>query len=192
MDFDWKKIGVKLAGAALPVLGAAVSGPLGATAGGVLADFLGVENTPEAVSNALDDPKAITALKKAKLESDTQITLAYIASENEKLKIVNNTMRTEANSFDAFVRRWRPFYGYCLAVTWTIQMILTTIYIGNALTNPEINFAAAIAPLVSVYTILAGMWTVALTVLGVSVHSRTKDKQIGNGEKLLSYIKGDN
>lgn len=190
MDIDWKKVGNKLRGA-LPVLGGALGGPLGATAGGVIADFLGVDNSPEAVMTALDDPKAILALKKAKLESDTQITLAYIASENEKLKIVNNTMQTEANSFDAFVRRWRPFYGYCLAVTWTIQMVLTTIYIGSALTNPEVDFAAAIAPLVSVYTILAGMWTVALTVLGVSVHNRTKDKQIGNADKILGYIKGD-
>lgn len=190
MDIDWQKVGNKLKGA-LPVLGGALGGPLGASAGGLIASVLGVDNSPEAVMTALNDPNAILELKKAELESNTQITLAYIASENERLKIVNNTMRNEANSFDAFVRRWRPFYGYCLAVTWTVQMILTTVYIGGALTDPNVDFAAAIAPLVSVYTILAGMWTVALTVLGVSVHSRTKDKQISAPAKVMNYLKGD-
>lgn len=190
MNIDWGFIGNKLK-SALPVLATALGGPLAGAAGKVVADLLGVENNPEAVLTALEDPQAIVTLKKAEIESHKEITLAYVAAETRRLEIVNKTMRNEANSFDAFVRRWRPFYGYCLAVTWTIQMILTTYYIGNALTNPNIDFTAAVAPLVSVYTILAGMWTVALAVLGVSVHNRTKDKQISAFERAKEYIKGD-
>lgn len=190
MKLDWSVIGDKLI-TTLPILGAALGGPLGGAAGKVVSEILGVENNPEAVMTALGDPQAIITLKQAQIESDKQITLAYVAAETRRLEIVNKTIRNEANSFDWFVRRWRPFYGYCLAVTWTIQMIMITYYIGDALTDTNVKFAEAVAPLVSVFTIIAGMWTVALTVLGVSVHSRTKDKQISIPQRIKDYVKGD-
>lgn len=189
MSVDWKVVGQKLV-SSLPVLATALGGPLAGVAGGVVANLLGVEESPQSVLDALSDPAAVERLKISEIEANEKIQLAYLASETERLKAVNLTMRNEANSFDPFVRRWRPFYGYCLAVTWTIQMIMTTYYIGDALTNPEIDFATAVAPLMSVYTILAGMWTVALTVLGVSVHNRTKDKQVGLVGKAAEYLKG--
>lgn len=170
------KIGEYLA-PVLPIAANAIAGPLPALALEAISKALGVDNSEEAVEMALRDPQKVLELKAKGIESDTNIILAQTAAITRRQEIVNKTIQTEANSFDAFVRRWRPFYGYCLAITWTIQMILSTIYIGQALNDPEIDFAAKMGGLVSVYSIMGGMWTVALTVLGVAVHKRSQDKQ---------------
>lgn len=65
---EWSDIGKTVASAA-PLLGGALGGPLGAAAGSLISSFFGVDDTPEAVDEAIrKDPNAIIKLKQ--IESD--------------------------------------------------------------------------------------------------------------------------
>lgn len=121
-----------------------------------------------------------------------------LEEDTKRLKAVNKTMQKEANSTDSFVRRWRPFYGYCVAISWFIQMTLFSFALAYTIIKNPAQLPTIITALASVFTALAGLWGIALTVLGVSVHQRSKDKQIAAGHpsgpgmlaQLLPKLKG--
>jgi hypothetical protein len=81
MDFDWKQIVGPLVGAGGTVLGGLIGGPAGAVlgplAGKALAEALGVEPTPDAVSDALARPDAGAVV--AKVEAGHGPALAAAA-----------------------------------------------------------------------------------------------------------------
>tara|TARA_R110000772_G_scaffold125384_1_gene232059 strand:+ start:4800 stop:5291 length:492 start_codon:yes stop_codon:yes gene_type:complete len=57
-----------------PIVGTALGGPAGAAIGGMVSSALGVDNTPDAVDQALrTDPDAALKLKKFELENDKSI-----------------------------------------------------------------------------------------------------------------------
>ncbi len=70
---DWKDIAGKLITMGAPAIGTALGGPLGGTIGGVLGNIvaseLGVEATPQAVADKINDPGADTEVIKAQLSS---------------------------------------------------------------------------------------------------------------------------
>ena len=82
-------------------------------------------------------------------------------------------MRTEALSDDPFVRRWRPFFGYVVAVSWGCLMFAAGYVI--------VDDPAKAPSVLSAIGALTGMWGIALAVLGVSVYQRSKDKQASAG-----------
>ena len=45
-----------------------------------------------------------------------------LARDTQTLKSINRTIRAEVGSEDAFVRRWRPSFGYAVALTWIMTM----------------------------------------------------------------------
>jgi len=86
---DWGDIKDAVASVA-PTLGTALAGPAGGAVGGLLASALGVEQTPEAVSQAIKaDPQAAVKLReveagleKARLESRSSIITAEASGES--------------------------------------------------------------------------------------------------------------
>ena len=167
----------------LPILGTALGGPIGGAAGSVIAKLLGVEETPDAVLAEIErNPAVLGKLKAAEIESNTAIIIAAQAAETEKLRIVNETIRNESNSNDTFVRRWRPFYGYCVALSWFLQMTcFSLMFAFIAIKHPQY-----LSNTIQQFAILSGalltLWGVALAVLGVSVHKRSMDKKLGNAK----------
>ncbi|MEK9846117.1 3TM-type holin, partial [Thalassospira sp.] len=93
-----------------------------------------------------------------------------LARDTETLKSVNRTIRAEVASEDVFVRRWRPSFGYAVALTW----IMTMGAIAYAIILTPLQAPAIIAALVNTSPI----WGIALGVLGVSVVKRSADKKI--------------
>jgi len=85
---DWKDLAGTLAKAGAPIIGAALGGPIGGTIGGIVGKFiaeaLGVEETPEAVNNAIQtgDPATVNAAL-ASADAQAQVELeklkAYLA-----------------------------------------------------------------------------------------------------------------
>lgn len=134
---------------------------------------------------------AVTALKAdpAKLiEFQRQLgdlEIRLFEEETERMRIVNQTMRAEAGVEDRYVRRWRPTIGYVVAG----QLALLGLAI----------FAAVIGGVVAAFqgkpdvvqVLLEGMGTLMsslsiilgteLTVLGVNIAQRSKDKQVAAG-----------
>lgn len=176
---NWSDVGKAVAGFA-PLLGGVVGGPAGAGVGTIIASAFGVEDKPKAVMDAIkSDPDA--ALKLIQVELDNKVALQEL--ELQRLQVVNKTMQAEIASDDPFVRRWRPFYGYAVAISWSVQMLgFTFMFVYTALKSP-----ASLPTLIQQFALLSGslvtLWGIALAVLGVSVHKRSKDKEI-KGIKL--------
>ena len=97
-------------------------------------------------------------------------TMAKVDSDEvrEIIREVNATARVEAQSDDGYVRRMRPTFGYIMAFTWALQMVAIawTIFM-----KPE-----AAGSVVGALGELTVMWSVGLSVLGVYVYRRSKEK----------------
>ena len=170
---DWSKVAGAVAKAA-PILGTALGGPLGGVAGALVASLFGVEAEPGQVEAAIAaDPEAAIKLRRLEQEHARQLTRMTLEAETARLAEVNRTMRAEYGSSDAFVRRWRPLFGYMIALTWGLQ----TCAIAFAMVvEPE--YAAGI---VNAVVALTPMWGVALSVLGINIVKRSQDKAVAAG-----------
>ena len=191
------KIG-KVLGQAAPIVGGLLGGPAAGAITSILSQTLGVKDEPDAVLHALEnDPEAIERIKTLEIQQKTDLTrlqitaeTARIVSDNtadtERLAEVNKTMRVEASSADPVVRRARSSFIYCMSFSWTIQMTAFAIAI---IYDPD-----GLAKIGGIMVPLAGMWSIALGVIGVAVRERSKDKAVAAGlapkEGLLSSIIG--
>lgn len=179
---NWKDIAGKVTDFA-PAIGSALGGPAGGAAGTVLASVFGTEDSPDAVSKAIQqDPEAAAKLKQAELDHAAEMRRMVIEAETNRLTQVNRTIRSEAAADDAYVRRWRPTFGYLAAVTWALQ--------SGGLVYAIIAEPSAAPKIIEAVGSLSMMWSVALGVLGVSVHQRSKDKQVKAGQQPKGMIQG--
>lgn len=172
---DWSWDGVKeVIGKAAPLLGSAL-GPGGAAAGALVAGLFGVENTPDAIGKAIQsDPQALVKLKQLEEENKHELRKMVIEAETARLAEINKTMRAEATAQDGFVRRWRPTFGYMVALTWFIQ----SVAIAWAIVAKPDNAS----DLINAITALTPMWGIALSILGINITSRSRDKRVQNGQ----------
>lgn len=81
---------------------------------------------------------------------------------------VNTSLRTEIASEDKYVRRMRPTFGYIIAATWAAQMLAIAFVI---LDTPE-----KAGTIMAAMSDLDTIWTVGLSVLGIYVFKRSKEK----------------
>lgn len=176
-----------LAEIGLPFLVRAVGGALGL-----------IDNpVAKAASEALDKAGAAMSGGDIKPEQIAEANrhierMAAIESEEARtaLRQVNRTMRAEVRSDDAYVRRWRPTFGYAVALTWTAQ---TAALVWAVVATP-----ASAGPIIAAMSGLSVMWGIALSVLGVSVVKRSRDKAAAAGladgtgllETLLARVAG--
>lgn len=176
----WDRV-VDLIGDSAPMIGGLVGGPLGKRIGTMIASTLGVENTPEAIEMELrNNPDALIKLKQ--IESSHSLELQRLMLEQsridsnefiENMKIQSSVQKAEINSDDKFVRRWRPMFGYAFCFTWVMMFLglfAVTIFEPKEAAN-VVNAYVAMTPLISV----------ALTVLGINIHKRSRDKEISMG-----------
>ncbi|MCM0018520.1 MAG: holin family protein [Tagaea sp.] len=154
-----------LAQVGLPLLVKWVGGALGRVehpAAKAASDALG--QVGEAISGARIPPEDIKEANRslealAKLDSDDY---------RETIRETNATMRVEAQSEDAYVRRMRPTFGYVMALTWAVLM--------GAVAWIVVTAPGEAAGVVAAIGELSLMWSVGLSVLGVYVYKRSSDK----------------
>ena len=132
------------------------------------------------ITGIADPGKAIeTVQANAELQLKLQqalapVLIAQYEAETRQLEAVNQTMRAELASEDKYVKRWRPTLGYAVTVTWFLQMGALSVII---VLKPD-----KAAEIITAMGSLAVMWGFALSVLGVSVAARSKDKQLVAGQ----------
>lgn len=81
---------------------------------------------------------------------------------------INASLRAEIASEDVYVRRMRPTFGYIIAFTWAAQMLaIAVVMIGD----PEKSTL-----LMNAMGQMDTIWTVGLSVLGIYVYKRSKEK----------------
>lgn len=169
----------------------------GDRAGDVAERVVGVAKT---VTGAADGDAALTALREnpqAVLDLQRQMIAhenSLLQEETKRLEAVNETMRTEMASGDPYVRRWRPTWGYITAAAWLLQSLAIGGAVGGAVAATLASDAAAARALLSgaadLLSALTVQWGVALTVLGVNVTSRSRDKQVAAGQTPPAGIVG--
>lgn len=166
---DWKDLAGSLAQAGAPIIGTALGGPLGGMIGGaignVVANALGVDNTPEAVNNAINtrDPTIVAAqLSAAETEAQAkwpalaEIAKAEAQDRTDQAEAINLTMRQELKTVGFW--HWRHMLGY--AVLYQVLMF-TTLAIYLLLRNEAMMMDkfiallnASVVPMGGVYALL--------------------------------------
>ncbi len=139
---------------------------------GLAKTVTGKETGDDALAAIKADPALALQLQQAWLAHE----LALVQEESRQLAEINATMRAEAASSDAYVRRWRPTFGYAVAFTWSATMAA----VSWAIVTQPAQAPAIIAALVNTSPI----WGIALAVLGVSVVKRSHDKAMASGASL--------
>lgn len=113
-------------------------------------------------------------------------TMAAMESAEFKTLIeqVNSSLRAEITSDDPYVRRMRPTFGYIMAATWAAQMLAIAVVM---IDSPK-DAAQIMAGLANLSTI----WTVGLSVLGVYVYQRSREKRGAQdvGLSLTGFLGG--
>ncbi|PTY38561.1 hypothetical protein BGP77_11480 [Saccharospirillum sp. MSK14-1] len=171
----------KTVGKVAPVAGSLLGGPAGGAVGGLIASALGVEATPDAVANAIEsDPDAVLKLRQVETNHAEQMQRLQLEAETARLSQVNQTMRAEAAASDPFVRRWRPMFGYAVALTWVVQ--------ASAIAYAMVAAPNNAANIINAVTALTPMWGIALAVLGINVSKRSQDKQVAAGQQPSSIL----
>lgn len=175
---NWSDIKDVVANVA-PLLGSALGGPAGGAVGGIIAAALGTEASPEAVDQVIkQDPTAAIRLKEIQSQHQMELTRIVMQHEMAQLESVNKTMRAEYAQEDKYVKRWRPTFGYCVAITWVLQTTgVAAAVLWATASSPE-TAGTIISGISSVAGAVSVQWGVALSVLGISVHNRSKDKQL--------------
>lgn len=83
---------------------------------------------------------------------------------------INESLRSEVASSDAYVRRMRPTFGYLMAFTWAAQMFALAYVIIFRTSESHLVLEAMES--------LSMIWAIGLSVLGVYVYKRSEEKKI--------------
>jgi len=134
----------------------------------------------------LSDPTMLQELTQSMRELEVQILM----EETARLTTINQTMQVEAKSDDAYVRRWRPTYGYLTAFAWFAMMVGSSAAIFWTAVKTPAQAPVIIAALGTALSQSSMLWGIALAVLGVSVHCRSKDKQSRQGNAPQGLLNG--
>lgn len=163
-----------------PLLGKALAltGPAGAVAGGLLANALGVEETPEAVAQAIQtDPNAVLRIKEVQLNNEAQLQRCIIEAETARQAEINATMRAEYAADGWYKTGWRPMIGYMLA--FSMGGIMTGL-VYSLFKHPE-NAGDIVA---NATIIISAM----CAVVGVNIRERSKDKAAALGQTRTGLL----
>ena len=93
------------------------------------------------------------------------------------LSEINQSLRAEIASNDAYVRRMRPTFGYLMALTWAAQMFAIAYVIIFDTSRSGLVLAAM--------SNLTAIWTIGLSVLGIYVYKRSEEKAAGAKETIF-------
>jgi len=177
-------------GSSAPLIGTLLGGPAGNAVGSLVASALGVENTPEAIEQSLKkNPDALIALKALELEHQVELknlTFKHAELESDERKFnlgqLHSTMQKELASNDPYVRRWRPTFGYAVCLAWCL------VFFGLA--YAMVFHPTDAAELVNSVVALTPLFGFALSILGISIHKRSLDKQVMSGQTPTGIFQG--
>lgn len=150
---------------------------------------IGTKVIDRVIPDPVQKEKAKLEFLKLAQEGEFKETEQQLQAQSE----VNQTIRTEAQSDDKFVRRWRPFFGYCLSISWCLMFIFIIVVGSYAIIYDPAQAVTIITALGSLLSAVSLMWSVALAVLGVYIKKRSDDKKTAANLQtpgLIESIKG--
>ena len=172
----------KIIGGAAPVLGTVLGGPFGAAAGALVADALGVDATPAAVERVLQqDPHALAKVAAMEAEKRGELEKLLVQAAVVEASEYHHTRRTEITSTDKFVSRWRPFFGWIVALCFGAQFMLYLVAGAYAVLWQPDTIGTTFDGLAKLTGATTVIWGIAFSVLGLNITQRSRDKQIAAG-----------
>lgn len=144
----------------------------------VLGGALGKINNPAAQAAAKALSETADALLTGAISPEAQAEanrhlerMAELEQKGEEIALtqVNESLRAEVASNDAYVRRMRPTFGYLVAITWSLQMIAVAYVIVFKTETASV--------VVDAVESMSTIWSVALSVLGLYVYRRSDEKK---------------
>jgi hypothetical protein len=164
---DWKDI-ANAVGKAAPILGTALGGPIGGLAGALVASALGTENTPDAVSKALEaDPASLEKLKEAELANKTQMQQLLVQQEQNRMQFSLNSYQAEAADRDSArklaAQQPKDFMRPLLAI---VLMALTTYIVWAVLGGHAYDEIKDTTAALTIGTLIGYVLSEAKQVLG--------------------------
>lgn len=91
------------------------------------------------------------------------------AERQTSISQINESLRAEVASNDAYVRRMRPTFGYIIAATWAAQMF--------ALAYVIVFDTKEAGMVINAVESLGTIWGIGLSVLGIYVYKRSEEKR---------------
>jgi len=168
----WDKV-KSLIGSAAPLIGTLIAGPAGTTVGGLLANALGVENTPVAIEKAItQNPEALIAIRK--LESEERVTLKKLALQasaialDERKAELADTQNARAQHKD----HWMPS-----VMTIILAVMVSGMFSALFAFEPPKAYDQVI--IMTAGSVLGAFGTAVAFWLGSSRSSADKSKQLG-------------
>ncbi len=167
----------KLIGGIAPLIATGLGGPIaGGFVGKLLKETTGTDDVDEAEKILQADPALYLKFQTKLMEAETE--QARIVDENLTARQgqVNTTMQAELVSGSKWQKGWRPFNGYMFPIA------IISCYFILPISGKEVP------------PIPWEMWVLWASVLGVSAHSRGKEKLTAMGNQgsgiLGTLIKG--
>lgn len=174
---NWSDIS-GMVGKYAPMVGTLLGGAPGAAIGSLIASTLGVENTPQAVKEALEnDPNAGEAIRQLQEKNRHQYEMMVLELQRINITEQAKTARAELKSNDRYISRWRPTFGYVLALSFFIWTSAFSYLLIKIINNPE-GMAATVTAVSQLMGSLSLIWSLALGVLGINISKRSKDKEV--------------
>ena len=144
----------------------------------------GAETPDKAMKMIESNPEAALKFKEMMINYEAMV----IQEDTKRLDIVNQTMRTEYET-TGWKTGWRPYWGYLSGTMFGVQMLAFS-YIGiYAIMKTPKEAVEVINAIATLAAALSTTWLLALSVLGLAVHKRSKDKQIAAGIQPISILK---
>lgn len=170
---EWSDV-AETVGKIAPAAGGALYGPLGAAIGGVIADNLGVEQSPAAVSKAVQaDPEAVVKLRE--IEAGAQAAEAQ--ERTKRLQSVNETMRAELEAASPLKSGWRGATGWTFALSCA-GVMASIIW---AMFQPGADTAELLSNAFVMFGIMA-------TVLGIDINRANRERLATMGQRSDTFM----
>lgn len=167
----WENI-KSLLGKSAPLIGTLVGGPAGTAVGGLIANALGVENTPQAIEQELKaNPEALIKLKK--LESEERIELKRLALQTSEIAL-NERKANLADTQDA--RKQHKDHWMPSTLTIVLAVMVSGMFGALFAFEPPKQYDQVIIMIAG--AVLGAFGTAVAYWLGSSKGSSDKTKQL--------------
>ncbi|CBV42532.1 hypothetical protein [Halomonas elongata] len=169
---NWSDV-AETVGEAAPMVGSALYGRAGGAVGSMVAEVLGVETTPEAVNQVMnDDPEAAAKIKKVEAELEQ----ARIEARTKRLGQVNQTMRAEVDSDSTLKGGWRGFTGWMFGLS-----------LGGVMASIIFEMFAGTTDRIELLRQAVMMFGVFGAVLGIDINRVGKERLAAKGIDSRSF-----